>query len=93
MALASAPEPRLALVDLLDAAEVGSTITPHASAYTRLLEGLLSWLEDDLEAHPEAWPQLDGERRLAHQLHLLGPEQVRAMALAMAAKEGLVAKH
>lgn len=93
VALASAPEPRLALVDLLDAAEVGSTITPHASAYTRLLEGLLSWLEDDLEAHPEAWPQLDGERRLAHQLHLLGPEQVRAMALAMAAKEGLVAKH
>ncbi|MFT7678923.1 MAG: hypothetical protein ACI8QC_002921 [Planctomycetota bacterium] len=90
VALASAPEPRLALVDLLDAAEVGGTITPHAAAYTRLLEGLLDWLADDLEAHPEAWPQLDKERRLAHQLHLLGPEQVRAMALAMAAKEGLV---
>lgn len=92
VALASAPEPRLALVDLLDAAEIGGTITPHAAAYTRLLEGLLTWLKSELEAHPEAWPQLDIEGRLAHQLHRLGPEQVRAMAMALAAREGLVGK-
>lgn len=90
VALAAVPDPRLPLVDLLDAAENGGTVTPHAAAYTLLLEDLLDLLLEAVEADPAAWPSLDPTRRLALQTHRIGPEQLRALSVRLARKRGLV---
>ncbi|QDU67971.1 hypothetical protein [Engelhardtia mirabilis] len=91
VALACVSEPRLALIDLLDAAEVDTrNHTVHAFAYRRLLEDFLVELDRELAADPAAFPALDGERYLVHQLHRLTADQVRAVAIEVARNEGLV---
>jgi len=90
VALAAAPDPRLPLVDLLEAAAGGgSTLTPHAAAYTSLLRQLLVALDGAVQRAPEEWPEIDRGRTLVHQLHVLGPERLRGLALALARREGL----
>lgn len=93
-ALGELPDPRLALVELLDAAEAGEEGVlgglPHGEAYTELLADLLECLDEDLERDPGRWPSLDPERTLLHQLHALAPEELRGLALRLAKREGLV---
>jgi hypothetical protein len=91
VALACVTEPRLALIDLLDAAEVDSRlVTVHARAYRELLERFLEQLDRSLERDPAAFAALDGGRYLLHQLHRLSGEQVRQVARELAEREGLV---
>ncbi|MEZ6013563.1 MAG: hypothetical protein R3F49_00485 [Planctomycetota bacterium] len=90
VALACVPDPRLAWVDLLDAAErtdAGSAITPHAAGYRRLLGRLLERLSHELDTGD--WPELDPERRLVDQLHRIAPEHLRALAVREARARGL----
>lgn len=92
VALCEAAEPRLALIDLLDSAEVDTRIeTVHARAYRKLLIDFLAELDAQLASHPESFGALEPNAYLVHQLHLLGPEQVRRVAIAVAADEGLTA--
>ncbi|MEO0650776.1 MAG: hypothetical protein AAFZ65_08860, partial [Planctomycetota bacterium] len=92
VALASVSEPRLALMEILDAAEVDTRVlTVHARAYRKLLEDFLVALDAALADDPAGFPTLDPRAYLVHQLHLLGPEQVRRVAVAVADDEGLVA--
>jgi hypothetical protein len=92
VALACVPDPRLALIELLEAAEVDDRLEPiHARAYTRLLEDFLLELDEQLEADPERFSVLDPRAYLLYQLHRLGPEDVRRVAVEVARSEGLVA--
>ena len=92
-ALCVADDPRLPLVDLVQAAQDGGAgPTPHGAAYAKLLEDFLAQLDRDLEARPDAWPELDVEAHLGQQLHRLGPERVREVALALARRRGLMGR-
>ena len=88
--LAQAPDPRVPLADILAAAEFGGSVTPHAGAYRELLEAWLELLAELVAADPGAFPSLDRGHLLAHQLHWLGPEEVRAVSLELARRKGLV---
>jgi hypothetical protein len=77
------------LADVLSGAELGTTVTPHAAAYRGLLERWLATLAD-LAGDRDRFPALDRERALAHQLHTLTPEDVRAVSLALARRRGLL---
>ena len=90
VAFCASPDPRIALVELLDAAQNGTNLTPHAAAYTRLLEHLVERL--DIEIAGGAYPPgtFDPERTLVHQLHRIDPEMLRSLGLRQAADEGLV---
>ena len=90
VALACAEDPRVVLVAILSSVEAGGTATPHAAGYRELLADFVATLDRDLAAHPERWPMLDPERTLVHQVHLLGPEDVRLVARLHAARRGLV---
>lgn len=93
VALCELPDPRLALVDLLDAAEAGGRgITPHAAAYVELLRDLMRRLELERTRDPEAWPDIDPDRMLIEQLRRIPPERLRALGYAVARDEGLVAR-
>ncbi|MBK7644289.1 MAG: hypothetical protein IPJ19_14805 [Planctomycetes bacterium] len=91
IALCDAQDPRLPLAQVLDAAEgdLGSSLTPHAAGYARVLADLLGVLDRELVRDAAAYPQLDPARTLAQQMHRLGPEQVRACALLLARRKGL----
>jgi hypothetical protein len=89
VALASAEDPRVVLVAILASVEAGGTATPHAAGYRELLSDFVATLDRDLAAHPERWPTLDPERTLIHQVHTLGPEDVRLVARLLAARRGL----
>ncbi len=88
VALAAAPDSRLAWVDILDAAEGagGGSVTPHSTAYRRILRDLLARLEDefnvtDAEADPDApLTGLDPGVRWIDQLHRLSPEALGGLA-------------
>jgi len=75
VALCCVSDPRLAWVDLLDAAErsgsSGRGLTPHAAGYQRVLQQLLERLARGLDAGEG--PELDGERRLVDQVHRIAP--------------------
>ncbi|MBI5364557.1 MAG: hypothetical protein HZA53_15375, partial [Planctomycetes bacterium] len=87
-ALAEVPEPRIPLAQILDAAESGSNgVTPHASAYARLLDDLLQVLDEAIEREPGRFATIDRDRTLAHQLHVLGAEDVRRVARILAKKK------
>jgi hypothetical protein len=89
VALACVGDPRLVLVELLEAAEVDTRIeTVHAHAYREILADLLAEWNRALQAAPDPRVRLD--HYLLHQVHLLGPEEVRALALRLARREGLV---
>ena len=88
VALCVADDPRLPLVDVLQAAETQDDgPLPHAGAYRELLADLLALLEAGVMRGDEEWRTLDPERTLAHQLHQLAPEALRALALELAARE------
>ena len=91
VALASIADPRLALVDLLEAAEARSDSgLEHGPAYRELLADFLEELDGRLQGDPTAWPRLSTEHTLMHQLHRLDGEQVRGVALELARREGLI---
>lgn len=93
IALATVPDPRLALDNLLEAAAVDARIpTVHAHAYRRLLAAVLAEWNARLEADPAAWPQVDRDAYLLHQLHRLAPQELRHIAVEVARREGLVAR-
>lgn len=83
VALCCVPDPRLAWIDLLDAAERGGesrgAVTPHAAGYRRLLGRLLARLTREADAGE--WPELDPTRRWIDQLHRLDPERLRGLAM------------
>jgi hypothetical protein len=90
-ALCEVTEPRLAFADVVQSAEVPDNgPLPHARAYRRLLTDLLEQLDLELEREPAAWPSLDRDRTLMHQLHRLSGEDVRRLALGLARREGLI---
>lgn len=91
VALCDVADPRVPLVSVLRSAEGGTSgdVTPHGAAYRELLSDLLFTLEAALEREPQAWPELDPDHVLVHQLHLLSPEAVRRVARELARKEGL----
>jgi hypothetical protein len=91
VALCEVQDPRVALVDLLDSAEVPvHQAGVHARAYRDLLADLLEQLDAALEADPGALANIDRGRTLIHQWHRLGPEEVRRLALSLARRRGLI---
>lgn len=90
-ALCDVPDTRVPLAQMLDAAEGGSNgITPHAAGYAKLLEDFLGVLDAELTRDAARFPALDGERTLVHQLHKLGSDDVRALALTLAKRKRMV---
>ena len=90
MSLCVSPDPRIPLADLCSAAENdGDGPLQHAEAYRGLLVALLAALDEEIERAPERWPAIDPERTLLHQLHRLAPEEIRALALRLARREGV----
>jgi len=88
--LCDSPDPRVPLAQVLDAAEQGpSGITPHGSGYTLLLSDLLDVFDAALARDPNQFPRIDPGFTLAHQLHKLGAEEVRTLALSLAHKKRL----
>ncbi|QDV07008.1 hypothetical protein Poly30_25270 [Planctomycetes bacterium Poly30] len=87
VALAECDDPRLAWIDLLDAAENagGGSVTPHAAAYRRLLGDLLERLEDEFRTGDWSGVELDPSMRWIDQLHRIPPEQLRGLAVREAA--------
>jgi len=91
VALCESPDPRVPLVSVLGAGDSsGPSITPHADAYRELLADLLAELDRCIEREPSAWPELDPDRVLVHQLHHLAPERVRELARRTARRAGLL---
>jgi hypothetical protein len=91
VALADAPDPRVPLAQVLDAAESGGRgPTAHAAGYEELLENFLDVLDEELGANPGRYPEIDAGRTLVHQLHRLPPASVRDLARALAGKKGLI---
>ncbi|MBL8857240.1 MAG: hypothetical protein JNL28_01870 [Planctomycetes bacterium] len=90
IALCDTPDPRIALAQVLDAAESGATnLTPHGAGYRRLLADLLRHLDQAVAEAPAEFPTIDGRRTLVHQLHRLPPEAVRSLARELARAKGL----
>lgn len=91
VALCEVADPRVALAQVLDAAEggAGSGLTPHAAAYVELLGDLLRVLDRELTRDPQRFPSLDAERTLAQQWHRLGAEELRRLARELAHERGL----
>jgi hypothetical protein len=89
-ALAVVDDPRLVLWEVLEMAAAteanGTGPTPHGAAYVELLDDLVALIG---ERGAEA-AGLDPGRYLRWQLHRLAPEVLRALALELAAREGLV---
>lgn len=92
VAMAACDDPRLALIDLLDAAEgpSGARVTPHAAAYRRLLADLIERLEDEWRLGGWSDQGLDPALRWIDQLHRLDAEALRGLALREARSRGLV---
>lgn len=90
VALCQTEDPRLILSDSLMMVESApSSARAHARGYESLLNDLIELLDEELQADPDAWPALDPERALVHQLHLLKAEEVRELARALAREVGL----
>ncbi len=90
VALCDVLDPRLALAEILSASDGDlAGETPHAAAYRSLLTDLLALLDEELVDDPAAWPALDPDRQLVHQLHTLDPEALRGLARRLARREGL----
>lgn len=85
-ALCAVEDPRLALAEVVDSVGGGSDVTPHAAAYEELLGDLLAELKGGLDA----FPALDPEHLLIHQLPRLEPEQVRRVARDLARRKGML---
>ncbi len=81
-AIAAVADPRVPLAQVLDGVEGGTSVTPHAAGYSRLLDDLIRMLDDEMTRG--AFPSLARDRTLVHQLHHLTPEEVRTLAVALA---------
>lgn len=86
VALCSASEPRLVLADCLGAADDTLGVLPHGDAYRALVLDLMGRAAADLER----LSALDPDHYLVHQLHFLGAEDVRRLALEVARQNGMV---
>ncbi|MEM6672613.1 MAG: hypothetical protein AAF726_07195 [Planctomycetota bacterium] len=92
VALCAARDTRLAWVDLLDAAEdSGPSVTPHAAAYARLLQSLVSRLESEVADGRWSAYDLVENVRWIDQIHRLPPEALRELAIREARARGLAA--
>lgn len=92
VALCEMPDPRLALVDILALAEGTPSGLPHGPAYADLLQDLVAELGLGLREQAP-WLKglkMDEEHRLVFQLHRVPIEALRATALRVAAREGLI---
>lgn len=91
VAIACVRDPRIAMVDLLDAAESerGGGITPHAEAYRGLLDALLERMDREVERGEWEGRGIDPARRLIDQLHRVAPEDLRGLAVREARARGL----
>ena len=90
VALCETEDPRLILADsLLMVESAPASARAHARGYGELLEDLLELLDERLQAEPGAWPALDPSSVLVHQLHLLEPEEVRALGEELARRVGI----
>lgn len=90
VALCAAPDPRLALVDVLEiGASGGESPLEHAAAYRELLRDLVAELDRARRAEPARFGAIDPERTLVHQLHRLDPEALRSIALRLARRQGV----
>ena len=90
VALCDAADPRLAWVDLLDAAEnSGGGGTPHAAAYRRVLKRLMERLDDEYEDGDWLSDGLNPGERWIDQLHRLPAEKLRGLARREAVSRGL----
>lgn len=87
-ALASAPDPRVPLAQVLDGVENGYGATPHAAGYARLLDEFLRVL--DREVLRGGYATLARDRTLVHQLHRLTADEVRAIAVTLAREKRMV---
>jgi hypothetical protein len=90
VALCEAPDPRITLAQTLEAADGdGGGRTSHEAGYSLLLEDLLLVLDERVAERAAEWPEIDPSRTLVHQLHRLGPERVRELALELAKRKGM----
>lgn len=90
VALCVAPDPRLPLVDVLEiGGRGGESPLEHSAAYRNLARDLVRELERGLRADPARFPRIDPDQTLVHQLHLLEPETLRALALRLARRSGV----
>jgi hypothetical protein len=87
VALCTAADPRLALADCLGAADEQGGVLPHGEAYRELVEDLLRLAAERVDR----FPALDPAHYLVYQLHFLAAEEVRALALELAARRRMVA--
>jgi tetratricopeptide (TPR) repeat protein len=88
--LCDSPDPRVPLAQVLDAAELGlGGVTPHGLGYTSLLSDFLDVFDAELARHPQDFPRIDPGYTLAHQLHRLGADDVRRIAMKLAHKKRL----
>lgn len=88
VALCACDDPRLAWIDLLDAAENagGGAVTPHAAAYRLLLGDLLERLDSEVRRGTWVGVDLDPTMRWIDQLHRIPAEELRGLAIREAAQ-------
>ena len=90
IAVAACRDPRVPIVDLLDAAEEGgASVTPHGAAYRRVLARLVERLEKEYLAGEWDGADLQPDGRWIDQLHRLDPEALRGLAIREARARGL----
>ncbi|MDZ4771968.1 MAG: hypothetical protein SGI72_02420 [Planctomycetota bacterium] len=89
IALCASPDPRIALAQVIDAAEgtTSSSLTPHSAGYKRLLDDLLIVLDEQIRVDPPAVPSIDPARTLAHQCHRLSGEEIRRLSRLLASRK------
>ena len=86
VSLCDAPDTRFPLSEILAAAELGGSVTPHAAAYRELL---VDWL-DRLAEEVDQFEVLDPKRALVHQLHHLTSDDIRQVSRLLARRKGLM---
>jgi hypothetical protein len=83
-------DPRLVLADCLLMVESSPPIArSHVRGYQALLEDLLAILDQRVQEDPAAWPEIDKDGMLVHQLYRLGPEEVRSLGQTLARRLGI----
>ena len=81
-ALVHAESPRLVLGATTRFLETGFDRSPHALGYRRIIERLV----EEIERHPEAYPEIDTTTRIVDQLTELPPEKIRSLGRALGEK-------
>ena len=90
VALCDVEDPRLVLADCLLMVESSPPIArSHVRGYQALLEDLLAILDQRVQEDPAAWPEIDKDGMLVHQLYRLGPEEVRSLGQTLARRLGI----